>query len=139
MMAIRASPPTPTHTPMIIFCSSDNSVIHVVSRMIFTTWQNYMRENIQLHYWCELLKWKSNLFSTRFLLYIHADCWTYPILYHSPEQLTILICCSDWFCLQCLQCFYCLFVLFHNVCKTAFCYIQSSNMEEIKIVYCIVL
>ena len=38
---------------------------------------------------------------TRSLLYISVDCWTYPILYHSPEQLTICIfpvfCCLLFF------------------------------------------
>ena len=46
---------------------------------------------------------------TRSLLYIHADCWTYPILYHSPEQLILI------FAVFC--CLFVLFVLFHNVCK----------------------
>ena len=63
--------------------------------------------------------------NTRSLLYIPVDCWTYPILYHSPEQLTI--CIFPVFC-----CLFVLLVLFHNVCKKTFCYIQSSNMEEIK-------
>ena len=68
---------------------------------------------------------------TRSLLYISVDCWTYPILYHSPEQLTI--CIFPVFC--CLL--FCLFCSISFI-KT-FCYIQFSNMEEIKILYCIVL
>ena len=66
---------------------------------------------------------------TRSSLYIHAACWTYPILYYSPEQLTICI-------FPVLCCLFVLFALFLNVCKKqTICYIQSSNVEEIKLLY----
>ena len=54
----------------------------------------------------------------------------FPILYHSPEQLTI--CISQCF-VACLSCLFCSITIY----KKTFCYIKSSNMEEYR--YCFVL
>ena len=68
---------------------------------------------------------------TRSSLYLHVDCWTFPILYHSTEQFTI--CVFPVFC--------CLFVLFHNVFKkknvlhTIFKY--GENKDIVLFLYCI--